>query len=354
MGWFGDRFEREEKPVEAMMPSRRRRLLLLSMILVIPLGVLAVGTGVNVVLAAAVQQSFTSGDYRGAAAWARAGVSLNPFDKYLPHYNLGTAYAADDLLPEALPELQLALDNAPSPEAACYPRANLALTYVRLGNRYFDDQRWLDAIAAYRAAKALWAQQPGDVCHQDQNFDQTADESTDEAEQGEQEAQEQQEQNPQTPDPSNSPTPHPSATPTPNPSGSGTPNPSASPTPDPSASPTPDPSPSPTPNPSASPTPNPSASPTPNPSGSPTPSPTPGQSGQPQPSPTPGQSGDPQPQPTPGQTGEPQPGDPGDPGGGQSSESLGEGLDQLIEQGEAADRERENGGRKHGLADKPW
>ena len=337
MGWFGNRFEREEKPAAAMMPARRRALLLWSMILVIPLGVLAVGTGVNVVLAAAVQQSFSSGDYRGAAAWARAGVSLNPFDRYLPHYNLGTAYAADDLLPEALPELQLSLDNAPSPEAACYPRANLALTYVRLGNRYFDDQRWLDAIAAYRAAKALWAQQPGDVCHQDQNFDQTADESSDEADQGEQDAQEQQEQNPQTPDPSNSPTPDPSATPTPNPSGSGTP------TPDPSASPTPDPS--------ASPTPNPSASPTPDPSASPTPSPTPGQTGEPSPSPTPGESGEPQPQPTPGQTGEPQPGDPGDE---QSSESLGEGLDELIEQGEAADRERENGGRKHGLADKPW
>ena len=38
MGWFGDRFEREEKPAAAMMPARRRRMLLLSMILVIPLG----------------------------------------------------------------------------------------------------------------------------------------------------------------------------------------------------------------------------------------------------------------------------------------------------------------------------
>ena len=228
-----------------MMPARRRRMLLWSMILIIPLGVLSVGTGINVVIAAGVQQTYSSGDYQAAAAWARAGVSLNPFDKYLPHYNLGTAYAAGDLLPEAVPELQLALDNAPSPEAACYPRANLALTYVRLGNRYFDDRQWLDAIAAYRAAKALWAEQPGDVCHQDPSFDQTADESTEEADQNEQEAEENQQTDPQQPNPSQ--TPDPNSTPTPNPSASPTPDPSASPTPDPSSSPTPDPSASPTP-----------------------------------------------------------------------------------------------------------
>jgi tetratricopeptide (TPR) repeat protein len=322
MSWFTQRFEREEKPLAATIPARRRRMLLWSMILVIPLGLFSVGTGINVVIAAGVQQTFASGDYQAAAAWARAGVSLNPFDRYLPNYNLGTAYAAGDLLPEAVPELQTALDNAPSPEAACYPRANLALTYVRLGNRYFDDRRWLDAIAAYRAAKALWAEQPGDVCRQDPSFDETAEESSEEAEQNEQQAQENQQQDPQDPNPSQ------------------TPDPNSTPTPDPSASPTPDPS----------------ASPTPDPSAPPTPSPTPGQTGEPQPSPTPGQTGDPQPQPTPGQTGEPQPGDPqpGDPGGEQTSESLGDGLDQLIEQGEAADRERENGGRKHGLADKPW
>ena len=297
MSWFSRRFERDETPLAAAMPARRRRMLLLSMILVIPLGVFAVGTGVNVVLAAAVQQSFSAGDYQGAAAWARAGVSLNPFDRYLPHYNLGTAYAAGDLLPEAVPELQTALDAAPSPEAACYPRANLALTYVRLGNRYFDARDWDSAIEAYRAAKALWAEQPDDVCHQDPSFDQTADESSDEADQGEQDAQEQQQQQP---------------TPTPSP----TPGPSSTPTPGPTSSPTPGPSGSPTPGPSGSPSPGPSGSPTPNPSGTPT--------------------------------------DPDGPGDEPSSDALGDKLDQLIQQGEAADRERENGGPKHPQAPKPW
>ena len=60
------------------LPARRRRMLLFSMILVIPLGVLAVGTGINVGLAAAVQQSFAAGDYQGAAAWARAGRLAEP------------------------------------------------------------------------------------------------------------------------------------------------------------------------------------------------------------------------------------------------------------------------------------
>lgn len=331
MGWFSDRFEREQVPLDAAMPARRRRMLLVSMLLVIPLGVFAVGTGINVVLAAAVQQSFSAGDYQGAAAWARAGVSLNPFDRYLPPYNLGTAYAAGDLLPEAVPELQTSLDAAPSPEAACYPRANLALTYVRLGNRYFDARDWSSAIDAYRAAQTLWAEQPDDVCHQDQSFYQTADQSSDEAEQGEQEAQEQQQQQPTptpSPGPSQSPTPGPTTSPTPGPSGS----PSGEPTPGPSGSP--------------------SGSPTPGPSGSPSGSPTPGPSGSPSGSPTPAPSGSPSGSPTPNPTGGP--GDPNGPGDQPSSDALGDKLDQLIQQGEAADRERENGGPKHGLADKPW
>jgi tetratricopeptide (TPR) repeat protein len=319
MGWFGDRFERDEAPLDSELPARRRRLLLLSMILVVPLGVLAAGTGINVVLAAAVQQSFSAGDYQGAASWARAAVSLNPFDRYLPHYNLGTAYAAGDLLPEAVPELQTALDAAPTPEAACYPRANLALTYVRLGNRFFDAQDWQGAIDAYRAAQALWREQPDDVCHQDQNFDQTADQSNDEAQQGEDQAEQQQQQSP-TPNPSQSPDPNP--TPTPGQTG--------------------EPQPSPTPGESGEPQP----SPTPGESGEPQPSPTPGQSGEPSPSPTPGQSGEPSPSPTPGQSGEPQP--------QPTSDALGDKLDELIAQGEAADRERENGGPHSGKGRKPW
>ena len=344
MGWFKDTYERQQAPDASTLPARRRRMLLLSMFLVIPLGVLSIGTGINVVLAAAVQQSFAGGDYQGAAAWARAGVSLNPFDKYLPHYNLGTAYAAGDLLPEAVPELQTALDAAPSPEAACYPRANLALTYVRLGNRYFDARDWQNAIDSYRAAQALWREQPDDVCHQDQNFDQTADQSNDEAQQGEDEAEQQQQQSPPpTPNPSQSPDP--SSTPTPGPSSSPTPDPSASPTPNPN--PSGEPSSTPNPNPSGEP----SQQPTPGPSGEPSQSPSPGPSGQPSSSPTPGPSGEPSPSPTPGQTGEPQPGDPTP---GPTSEALGDKLDELIAHGEAADRERENGGPKHGLADKPW
>ncbi|MBX3194424.1 MAG: hypothetical protein KF727_04905 [Microbacteriaceae bacterium] len=347
MTWFTDRFEREDAPVTESLPARRRRMLLWSMVVVIPLGLFAVATGVNVGIQAVVGQAYAAGDYATAAAWARAGVSLNPVDRYLPPYNLGTVYASDDLLPEAIEPLQTSLDHAPSPEAACYPRANLALTYVRLGNRYYDGGLWQEAINAYRAAKALWAEQPDDVCHDDPSFDQTAEESSEEASQGEQQAQEQQQNQP--PDPTQTPSPDPSATPTPDPSATPTPDPSASPTPDPSASPTPDPSASPTPGPTQSPTPGPSGSPTPGQSGSPTPgpsgSPTPGPSG----SPTPGPSGSPTPDPS----GSPTTG-PGGEGDQPSSEALGEKLDELIAQNQAADRERENGGPKHGLADKPW
>ena len=85
----------------------------------------------------------------------------------------------------------------------------------------------------------------------------------------------------------------------------------------------------------------------------------------------PAQSGEPSSSPTPGESRRAvvprrRPGEPGDAvtrpgetaarrsGGEPTSEALGDKLDELIAQGEAADRERENGGPKHGLADKPW
>lgn len=174
---FREDYEREDAVAAERLPARRRRMLLLSMIVVIPLGVVAFGTGLNVALAAGSVASYEAGDYEGSASWARASVSLNPFDGYTPHYNLGTAYAADDLLPEAVPELQTALDRAPNPEAACFPRANLALTLERLGDRFSAAEDFDGAMDSYRQALALWQEQPDDVCYDDDAFREKAENS---------------------------------------------------------------------------------------------------------------------------------------------------------------------------------
>ena len=145
----------------------RRRMLLFSMLLVIPLGVFAVGTGINVALASAVRTSFAAGDYDGAAAWARAGVSLNPFDHYLPHYNLGTAYAAGDLLPEAVPELQRLwmLHRAPRPPAIRAPTSR-SRTYASATAT--STSRRGTTPSPPTARRGALGEQQGDVCHQDQ------------------------------------------------------------------------------------------------------------------------------------------------------------------------------------------
>ncbi|HWH27067.1 MAG TPA: tetratricopeptide repeat protein [Pseudolysinimonas sp.] len=151
-----------------MAPTRtpgRRRLLLLSLIAVIPLGLASVAVGVNVGITAMAVKTFEGGDMNASAAWARASVSLNPFDPYTPHFNLGTAYAGGGLNSEALPELQLALRNAPSPEAACPPRANLALTLERLGDRAVFDEKFPEAIQFYEQALMLWQRGTDDVCY---------------------------------------------------------------------------------------------------------------------------------------------------------------------------------------------
>ena len=125
---------------------------------------------------------------------------------------------------------------------------------------------------------------------------------------------------------------------------------------------TPDPNATPTPGPSQ--TPDPNSTPTPGPSQSPTryATPTPDRTRRrPRPvaaRPTPGPVRHAHPEPLgrarrPARPRRRAPGDPTDPGD-EGSETLGEKLDQLEQLGEASDRERENGGPKHGLADKPW
>jgi hypothetical protein len=170
MSWFTENFRREAPIAEDEVGPRRRKLLLWSMILIVPLGVFSIGAALNAALAAATQASYASGDYDRAATWARSNVGLNPFDLYLPHFNLGTVYSEAELFEDAIPELQTSIDNAPDAAAACLPRANLALTWERLGDREYTDGLWADAATAFGTAEQLWAQQPTDVCYDDDDF----------------------------------------------------------------------------------------------------------------------------------------------------------------------------------------
>ena len=172
---------------------RRRRLLAWSMLAVVPLGLFSIGVGANVAIAWAATNSYAQGDYLGSAGWSRANVSLNPIDLYLPHYNLGTAYAAAELLDEAESELLTSLDHAPSKEATCDPRANLALVYEDMGDREQAVDKFQDAADRYAQSASVWQTVVDDKCYTGDSED-NAESNQDRSEQKQQDAQAQQDE----------------------------------------------------------------------------------------------------------------------------------------------------------------
>ncbi|TPW70721.1 PT domain-containing protein [Schumannella sp. 10F1B-5-1] len=296
----------------------RRRMLGVSLLIVIPLGLFAIGSFVNAVIAQGAKNSYDQGDYLGSVGWARWGVSLNPIDPYLPHYNLGTAYGAADLLTESEKELTLAVQNAGSIQQLCPARANLALTEEKIGDRAMADGRPADAATAYATAQELWAQSQGDKCFDDQEFSDKQESSTDRLDEKQQEAQQQSGQDPQQGQGGQSGQPSGGASGQP----SGQPSGGAS--------------------------------------GQPSGQPSGGASGQPSGQPSGGASRQPSGQPSDGTSGQPSDGSGSNDGtdDGDQSETLGDKLGQLKGRDEQAGRNRDQRGEESGSSNqrpaKPW
>ncbi|TPW76016.1 hypothetical protein [Schumannella soli] len=155
----------------------RRRMLGVSLLLVVPVGLFAIGTFVNAIIQLGVSNSYAQKDYKAAASWARWGVSLNPIDQYLPHYNLGTAYGQVGLLPESKKELATSVANAGSVEQFCPAVANLELTTEKIGDAAKAAGKTDDARAAWFEARDQWQAARDKDCVEVKSFVKKADSS---------------------------------------------------------------------------------------------------------------------------------------------------------------------------------
>ncbi len=146
--------------------------------------------------------SFIVGGYAESEAAARGQDWLNWFEQFKAPYNIGTALAGGDSLPQARSELEEALPLAQGLEV-CYVRINLSLVMERMGDAAQADGRAAAAAELYGEALQMTVETP-EECSSESAQEQSPDPNrnmSDTLEQNEQRQQEkqqnsQQQQNP--------------------------------------------------------------------------------------------------------------------------------------------------------------
>lgn len=137
-------------------------------------------------------------DYAGSESAARGQEFLNGFEPYKAPFNIGTALAGAEALPEARAKLEEALDLATGLEV-CDVRVNLSLVIERMGDAARDDGDGAGAAELYAEALAITVETP-EECRSEEAQNQSSDpnrdpgESLDDSEERLKEKQQQQEQ----------------------------------------------------------------------------------------------------------------------------------------------------------------
>lgn len=121
---------------------------------------------------------------------------LNVVEPYLPYFNRGDAYAADEYYGPATDDFEKALELAPQ-EKKCDVRLNLALTWERFGDVYVQLGYFQGAVQLYEASQAV-LDDAGPECDPPPNNEQL-NESKDRVEQKKDEAQQQKDNQDQQP-----------------------------------------------------------------------------------------------------------------------------------------------------------
>lgn len=150
--------------------------------------------------------SFMTGGYAESEAAARGQDWLNWFEQVKAPYNIGTALAGADRLPEARAELERALPLAQGLEV-CWVRINLSLVVERQGDAAQADGDAAAAAELYGEALQLTVETP-EECRSDEAEDQSPDRNrdmSDTLDQNQQRQQEKQQQSQQDPDQSPQP-----------------------------------------------------------------------------------------------------------------------------------------------------
>jgi len=175
---------------------RRRRWLMFG--LTLPIALFAIFWGFKLMSLAPTAQgaieAFDEGDYVESEERSSSLLFLNVVESYLPYFNRGDAYAADQYYGLATDDFERALELAPL-DRKCDVRLNLALSWERFGDIYVQLGYYQGAVLLYEASQAV-LDDAGPECDPPPNQDQL-NESQDRVEEKKDDAQQQQEQQPQ-------------------------------------------------------------------------------------------------------------------------------------------------------------
>lgn len=108
-------------------------------------------------LAPTAQQAidaYDDGAYLTSQAHSTSLVENNVFERWLPYFNRGDAYAGDQNYGPAIDDFEIALELAPE-ERQCDIRLNLALGWERFGDAYVQAGFFQGAVNLYEASKAV-------------------------------------------------------------------------------------------------------------------------------------------------------------------------------------------------------
>jgi hypothetical protein len=186
-----------------------RRWLLLAMLPLTLVGLLFVGKLLSMyAYAHQAISAYVVDDYAGSEAAAHGQEFLNWFEPYKAPFNVGTALAGAEQLPEARTELEEALELAHGLEV-CGVRINLAIVIERMGDAAREAGDGAGAAQLYGEALTVVVETP-EECNSDEAQNQSSDpnrdmsDTLDEAEDRLKQKQQQEEQE-QQPDESEQP-----------------------------------------------------------------------------------------------------------------------------------------------------
>lgn len=117
--------------------------------------------------------SYVADDYAGAESAARGQEFLNWFEPYKAPFNVGTALAGAEKLPESRAKFEESLSLATGLEV-CSVRINLAIVIERMGDAARSDGDGVTAAELYGEALTVTTEMPED-CNSDEAQEQSSD-----------------------------------------------------------------------------------------------------------------------------------------------------------------------------------
>ncbi len=143
-------------PALTVAGLRRRRILMFWISLPIVL-VLLVAAAKLLSLAPTAQlaiDAYDEGRYVSSEQISGSLLDVNIVEPYLPYFNRGDAFAADQYYGPATDDFEKALELAPE-DRKCDVRLNLALTWERFGDIYIANGFYQGGVLLYKASQAV-------------------------------------------------------------------------------------------------------------------------------------------------------------------------------------------------------